>query len=488
MLQWSKAHQRPDISCFKFRMDDSVSQFRLERAHLQSYREKNPELLQPRRPFTYAETLRRIGITVDFGPLPQGYLNLYPQDFIVEEIDQAGGVHPPEPEPAAPPPPRPNASSSLYVDLVKVGLSTIEAVADLAAAANISLNQITSAGIKDKVGIPSQQIAIRGADAAAVAGAQLRGSFLKNFYWGSGTLSKGALQGNRFVIVVRTPTTLGQGWLDRSLAAVRGGFHNFYFFQRFGSPRLISHQLGRLLLQEQYEQVVRALLGEVGIQDVPLLNQLRRQALETFGDWPQVETILSPLRYTFRLELKLVRHLRDHPGDYVGALKTIADQTTLWVYAYASYLFNLDLSERINAAAPVPAQLPLLLNPNHRTVETYDRSLRRDGIADIRVPLKRLFQHAPIYAKNVCVTTAPVTIQRAKILDRGVAIAFQLPGGAYATTFLAHLFTLYQGLPLPAWLDERRHDSKALLGLGSVAVAESILGPYIYSHAADSQQ
>jgi hypothetical protein len=81
----------------------------------------------------------------------------------------------------------------------------------------------------------------------------------------------------------------------------------------------------------------------------------------------------------------------------------------------------------------------------------------------------------------VCLTKVPVKVINTKIIEKGVVIAFELPVGAYATTFLTHLFSLYRGLPIPEWLDKTKHDGKKILNLGSVAPVEEVLGEYIFS-------
>ncbi len=53
-------------------------------------------------------------------------------------------------------------------------------------------------------------------------------------------------------------------------------------------------------------------------------------------------------------------------------------------------------------------------------------------------------------------------------MPEGILISFSLDKGSYATTFLAHLFTLTGGLPLPEWIQTQKYDFKKLLGLGSI--------------------
>lgn len=459
----------------------SVDYYLLEQERLAQYRQTNPELVEPKRKFSYEEILQHIGIEVDFGFLPQGYLNLYPQDFTVEELALDGSVSTIEPNQTETIPDKPAGQTTLYADLVKVGFSSIEAVNALAQGLGTEVKNIGYAGIKDKVAITSQKISLRNFDLEKLKQFRGEGFFLKNYTWGKGVVGRGAILGNRFTITVRTPVTLGQGWLDQALKKLEHGFFNFYFLQRFGSPRLLSHKLGKLILKQDFEGAVKTFLADPGTQDVGLLNRVREQANRDFGKWAELEQAFSLLPYTFRLELILVRYLKKHPTDFRGALKQIDDQVTLWVYAYASYLFNKHLSKLINSQTDLPDELPLLLNPDYKTVDTYIESLKQDGVIDLEKSVIKIFGHNVLNKKNTSAVIHPAKINEIKIVEGAVVISFDLPKAAYATTFLTHMFSLFRGLPLPEWLNKEKIDSKKILGLGSVAECEQVLGDYIFT-------
>ncbi|MDD5110031.1 MAG: tRNA pseudouridine(13) synthase TruD [Patescibacteria group bacterium] len=455
-------------------MTDTVTRYQREQELLQGLRTRQPQDFEPRRTFTPEQILQRIGIRVDFGHLPQGYLNLYPQDFVVEEVALDGRVSTIAPKALSPLPPPHEGERTLYVDLVKAGLSTLEACQGIAHALGIAERQISYAGLKDKAAITAQRIAIRQVDPERIAAAVVGGVHLQEFAWGKGALRKGGLAGNRFTIVVRTPVTVGAGWLQRSLERWGNGFYNFYYLQRFGTPRLLSHELGRAILQGDYAGAVRTFLCAQGYYDAPYFNRLREQARDHFGDWKSMVKLFAPLPDTCHLEHRMLAHLVEYPDDFRGALLAVSDQATLWVYAYASYLFNLHLSQMVTQGAKLPARLPLLLHPDCRAVETYQRELAADGISDLTEALRAFFGRPMVSVNNVCATVVRPTVLGSKIVDRAVVLSFELPPAAYATTFLSHLFALARGLPLPDWLDRTRHDSQALLGSGSMAAIEEV--------------
>jgi len=97
------------------------------------------------------------------------------------------------------------------------------------------------------------------------------------------------------------------------------------------------------------------------------------------------------------------------------------------------------LSKLINEGRGLPKTLPLLLNPEAAAIENYKLYLNQAKINDLKSALSP-FPGLFLNKKNTALTKMPVKIIQAKIINNGVMIAFQLPTGAYATTFLAHLF------------------------------------------------
>jgi len=89
------------------------------------------------------ECLRLIGIEGVYGNLPIGYLKLWPQDFIVEEISQEGTIHSVDSDGLKID--HGNEGGTFYADLVKVGISTLEAEAHLSQIWKIIVRQVFSA-------------------------------------------------------------------------------------------------------------------------------------------------------------------------------------------------------------------------------------------------------------------------------------------------------------------------------------------------------
>ena len=78
-------------------MTDTIKLYLDEQEILKKYQAEDPALVTSQRLYDYDEILKHIGIDIDFGYLPQGYLNLYPQDFVVEELGEENNLSTIEP-------------------------------------------------------------------------------------------------------------------------------------------------------------------------------------------------------------------------------------------------------------------------------------------------------------------------------------------------------------------------------------------------------
>jgi len=105
--------------------------------------------------------------------------------------------------------------------------------------------KINFAGIKDKDAITSQLISMRGVDINDVKNIESPSLFLKDIYHGKGIVEIGKLKSNKFTILIRTTKDFQKKlFLDNLKKLDKEGFLNFFYLQRFGTPRLINFSLG----------------------------------------------------------------------------------------------------------------------------------------------------------------------------------------------------------------------------------------------------
>lgn len=459
------------VSCM-----NTFSAFERQQQFIQPLLTTQPELFVADKLYTEDAALDRIGISGLSTDRPEGWLRLYPSDFIVEEVRADGhsavsaGL---DGRPAG-------DGTTLYADLIKVNVGTLDAIRQLNSALGLSEGKIGYAGIKDAQALTSQRIALPLVSYEMIQSLRLSGMFLTNFAYGKGSVGQGQLLGNRFTITVRTSAPVDESLLIEHVRAIkRAGFLNYYQTQRFGGIRLLAHHLGREILRGDYASCVRLFLTEPGPFDIPLVKNIRAQALDVYGDWRRMSACFADMPYTFQHELRLLESLAQRPDNYISALFAIKDQSQLWAYAYASWLFNLYLSEAQATGQSLPDKLPLLLSDRAEDRARYQSWLDRDGINDIPAALAPL-KFLQLKSRPTPTRIYPTDI-KLMVASIGVILHFTLDKGAYATTFLMNLFRLRQGLPIPESLDTSPCDSLSLLQLGSTAPALERLAPYATS-------
>jgi tRNA(Glu) U13 pseudouridine synthase TruD len=444
-------------------MDDRLQTKQEEFNFLAKEYQAHPELFLQSAFVEDAEMLGEFGIYIPGKELcAPGLLKLWPEDFIVEEQTQKGGS-----SVSGTRTPASEEGGTVYATLVKCGLSTIEAVEDIAQKLGIRIEDIAYAGIKDKDAITAQLISLRRTSVAKVEAIKTPHFFLKDIYNGQGAVEKGGLTGNRFTIVVRTEPSFFVGeqasLFVKKLTQLKGeGFYNFFYLQRFGTPRLHNFAWARQILRGEYEAAVRDIIAFEGSRELPYFKQMRKKMDASFGRWDEIQKMIEPLPLMFRHEQRLVNHLAAHPGDYAGALKMIPEQITLWMYALSSLLFNQYISNCLMRGDEPPAQLPFFLSHERAAYEPYRDMLEALGMYP--PPFNNLKPFPQVQVRTRYAETKDTAdIRNAEVIDEGVVLEFELGKGQYATTFLSHLFNLAGG-KLPDTFSKNRVDSKAVLG------------------------
>lgn len=454
----------------------SISEaFLKEKKLLEDYKKKRPELLIPPS-LSEKEILSQIGITLPFPLRQQGYIRFYLQDFIVEEISEKGEISEIEP--------KKREISPIFpfyfgCDLVKVGISTFDALNLLANTLQIKIGRITYAGLKDVNALTSQKIIFLDLNQELlrkIKKISLPNLFLTNFSIEKKPLCRGDLFGNRFSLFVRIKGEVDEKLFSQNLAKIKKeGFLNFYSVQRFGTPRLISHILGKLILKGEYEKVIFNFFTATGFQEIPLIKEKRKEAKKFFGTWKKMEEIFSEFPFTFRNELQLLSYFKKNQKDFLGALIFFKNQTKFWTYSYASYLFNQILSLK---GLELPEKIPLLLSNDSRDIEVYKFWLENDGTQNFQKNIKPFNKFLKLERRFVKTKIFPEKILF-KILPEGIVLSFILEKGVYATTFLMNLFEIKEGLPLPEWVKDKKYDLKEIFGIGSIKKARKIFGKII---------
>lgn len=434
-------------------------------------REREPQIDSP-------DLLRLIGIDYFSPKLPVGWIKLYPQDFIVEEVALDGTVHTVDCAPLFAE--TFSTQEVIYeADLVKIGLSTLEARDHVASVLGVAQEHVRYAGIKDTIALTSQHITMRGVKDPLlfekVSGGQL---FLKNIQPIEQVSGIGESKGNRFTVVIRTKDAIDAQSFQESLQNIQEeGFWNFYSFQRFWNPRLIGHIVGKLLLQRKHEEAIRYILFRDFPRETPSVREMRKNMEASWGKWQEVQKQYEQFPSIFYVELKILRYLVKAPADFLGALRRIPDTVRLCIYGYSAYLFNKKLSDLLKEGE-VPYTLPQITSSFVEGRALYEPYLREDNVICDWNSVRKDF---PFFVPN---TLEWPVFQKAQVhgvhvQDNTVVMAFTLPKGVYATTFLAHLFQLGSEVPTIPGISQEQIDAKEVLGMGSLQKTLDYFSPFL---------
>lgn len=413
--------------------------------------------IEPRQAYHY------MGVS-GIGDRPSGFIRFSPQDFIVEEISLDGSVSDISPTLLTPAHTSPE-DKTIYADMVKIGMGTLDAIKQIADTTGANIRQIGYAGLKDGRAITSQRVSIRGISLEKIVQAKLDQVFLKIRSTGKGALAAGQLTGNRFTMFVRTQEQLDEQELWKHVnALVENGYPNFYGAQRFGN-RFLNALLGKLLCQGEFDEAIKIYLTQNGPFDIPIYTTIRGKAAGEYGNWEKMIAQFDILPYRFRHERKLLHALMKYPDNPVRALVAIEDQVTFWIYGYASFILNQFLSAAYMGVHDIPNPLPIPLSGGFSDT-LYAPSLTHDNTSEYA----RFLRQLPFWQQKyrTIIPWITPTVHSMRSIPAGVAISFSLPRAAYATTFLMFLFHLYEGTPIPPWVQQNDIDTKATLNEGNV--------------------
>jgi TruD family tRNA pseudouridine synthase len=456
-------HDTRDLHQLWKKEKEALDELKLERPELFVAPKRNSEAI-----------LKCTGIGKGSSSAGKGFLKYTPFDFIVEEIGTDGTVlsitakkH------STVQISEEKNQSTVYATLIKIGISTIEAIERLSIALACDKGQFSYAGIKDAAAITAQRIAIRGVDALQLSNLDVPQLFLTDLAIGKGVILPGSLSGNQFTITIRTDEEFNQSMFEEKISYIREhGLLNYYGPQRFGTPRYQSHILGKHILRNDFETLVKTILIEESDFEFQVFAKLRRKAALVYGDWEAMRTIFSHLPYTFKQEIEVLGNIVRWNGQgnkWRFAISTIPEQIDFWAKAYASYLANKILYQATTNHTSLPERIPLLLNTKDFEAidQLYGEYLQEDGTEQFRSVVQSMPQIRRGENSYLQTTMVPEDIAYA-YLPGAVLLSFKLPKGAYATTLIYELFDIETSDDAPSWMSTAYIDAKQALGTGSV--------------------
>ena len=152
-------------------------------------------------------------------------------------------------------------------------------------------------------------------------------------------LSKSALIGNSFKIKINqtSDNNIQPFLLELNKIA------NFYGLQRFGSERMVTHLVGKALLERNYNKAIEYLLSYTTKYDSKFSKEIREQS----RDPNNYQKLIKIMPKGMDLE-RLILYALVEGKDSIAVLRSVPiNIRRLFVQAYQSYVFNKCLSNAL---------------------------------------------------------------------------------------------------------------------------------------------
>lgn len=296
---------------------------------------------------------------------PLGRIRMVPEAFSVQEVALDGAIAPLAGEPQLPP-----TAPYFRLGLVKREMTTYAAVELVCSILGLDRSRVGYAGLKDRWAVTAQWITVPG-ETDLTPLLELSNPKIVDISTVATPLSKGKLNGNHFTITVETldaPGSIGTYLQSTVHLANQKGVPNYYHAQRFGR-RLNSHFLGRLLLEERWDDAAFEAVCAQTAFEVPALTALRGQARRHWGHWCSLYGVLASAGADMDVEQDIVDGLRR--GLPARTVLNDVPQTQLWRDAVASLEWNCRLSDALNRGTTMnDGKRPAIVHPNLQVVQT----------------------------------------------------------------------------------------------------------------------
>lgn len=263
----------------------------------------------------------------------------------------------------------------LHFTLYKENKDTMDAINQIARMLKIKANNFGFAGTKDRRAATVQRISAFHAKHQTLdfLNSQIPAIKMGDYKYSKYPIQLGDHGGNEFKITVKNVSvSRGQGCslkrrVQMTTQAVESavsemakyGFINYFGLQRFGTHFVGTHELGKMLLMEDYDAVIDGILHvdpdymskvmSGSVEETPA-NRDEINRVRAIIQWKTARNAKAALQYMprrFGSEMNVISHLAKNPRDPQGAILTITrGMRNLYLHAYQSYVWNHAVSHR----------------------------------------------------------------------------------------------------------------------------------------------
>lgn len=283
----------------------------------------------------------------------------------------------------------------LHFTLYKENKDTMDAVNQIARMLKIKANNFGFAGTKDRRAATVQRISAFHAKHQTLdfLNSQIPAIKMGDYKYSKYPIQLGDHGGNEFKITVKNVSvSRGQGCslkrrVQMTTQAVESavsemaqyGFINYFGLQRFGTHFVGTHELGKMLLMEDYDAVIDGILHvdpdymskvmSGSVEETPA-NRDEINRVRAIIQWKTARNAKAALQYMprrFGSEMNVISHLAKNPRDPQGAILTITrGMRNLYLHAYQSYVWNHAVSHRWAkyGSKVIPGDLVLVTSEN----------------------------------------------------------------------------------------------------------------------------
>ncbi|XP_076128239.1 pseudouridylate synthase 7 homolog isoform X2 [Alosa pseudoharengus] len=324
-----------------------------------------------------------------------------------------------------------NRGSFCHFVLYKENKDTMDSINVLSKFLRVRPNVFSYMGTKDKRAITVQEIAVLKITAERILHLNkcLMNFKLGNFAYKKHPLKLGELRGNHFTVVVRNIDG-SEEQVGQAMASLRDtGFINYYGMQRFGTTAVPTYQVGKAILQNNWNEVMDLILKPRPGAEKGYLVRCR----EEWAKSQDPEAALRKLPVKRCVEGQLLRGLsRYGMKNIVHAFGMIPRNNRLmYIHSYQSYVWNSMVSRRVEAFGFQAVEGDLVLKGGTAHVLTAEEA-EKHSINDIVMPLPGFDVIYPThhvgkgYREMLTADNLDIDNMRHKVRDYSLAGAYRL--------------------------------------------------------------